>query len=395
MRGQQRLDGFDPESKIKKKKVKTPKLANATTSVTGFEGQMSLDSFNKMEYDITQAFKRIEEKLIDDMMKHLDADELTSFDHFKVEQLKRLEQYRLHNQKEYTPIFEELNEKMKVLISGKFYAGLEAEEQKIMKAIANGYTPDKIYDVKDVQQVYNLNKRKLDALLNATMNDMKKAEYAVLRKAEDSYRKIIFDAEAAFNTGSFTRKEAVDMATKDFLNSGIQCIEYKNGSRHSISSYSKMAINTADTKAYVMAEGAVRENHGCHLVIVNKRGDEACAKCAKFLGKILVDDVYSGGTKDDVRRTGFTRLSEAIKEGYLHPNCKDIHTTYFPGITPLPDSLTKEEKKKIEQREKEQSHDNYVNRQAEKYERLAKHSKDSENKKKYKAKQKQWQGQKE
>lgn len=378
-------------TKAEMRRARSEYLKSLKTAPSVLDGQLSIDDFNKMEYDITQSFKRIEEKLIDDMMKHLDA-EPNTFDRFKVEQLKRLEQYRLHNQKEYTPIFEELNAKMKKLIEGKFYAGLNAEEQKIMKAVADGFVPDGMqeYGVENVQKVYNLNKRKLDALTNAVTNDMKKAEYAVLRKADDAYRKIIFDAEVGLNTGSLTYKEAIDMATKDFLNQGIQCIEYKNGSRHTISSYAKMAVNTADTKAYVMAEGAIRKNHKCHLVIVNKRGDEACAKCAKFLGKVLIDDVYSGGTKDDKRRYGYPLMSEAMDEGYLHPNCKDIHTLYIPGITPVPEGLSQKEKKEIERREKENSQKNYVNRQAEKYERLAKHSKDSKNKKKYKAKQKQY-----
>ena len=45
---------------------------------------------------------------------------------------------------------------------------------------------------------------KLNALINATTDDMKKAESAVLRMADDKYRKIIFDAQVYANAGGTT-----------------------------------------------------------------------------------------------------------------------------------------------------------------------------------------------
>ncbi|MDQ9892119.1 phage minor capsid protein, partial [Acinetobacter baumannii] len=63
--------------------------------------------------------------------------------------------------------------------------------------------------------------------------------------ANDQYRKIIFNAQVYANTGAGTYEQAVDMATKDFLAAGINCIEYANGSRHNIKEYARMAIRTA------------------------------------------------------------------------------------------------------------------------------------------------------
>jgi hypothetical protein len=358
------------------------------------EGQLIMKDFAKTEYDIIQSFRRIEEKLIDDIIANLDIPQkdqgLTQ--HWRVDQLKRLEQYRIHNRREYTQIFEDLNHKIEQIIRSKFYAGLSKEEKKIMQAIANGFSPVKLYDVKSASQVYDLNQRKLDALIKATMADMKKAEYAVLRRAEDAYRHIIFDAEVALNTGSLTYKEAIDMAAKDFLASGIQCIQYKNGARHKISDYCDMAVKTADTKAYLTGEGEMRKEHGCHLVIVNKRGDTPCEKCLPFIGKILVDDVYSGGTKEEARRLGYPLLSEAIRQGLYHPRCRDIHTTYFPELDEPPKPLTKKQKEEVVEKAEKRKKESYERRQAEKYKRMSRHSLDKENKQKYKAKQKQWQG---
>lgn len=56
----------------------------------------------------------------------------------------------------------------------------------------------------------------------------------MLRMSEDKYRQIIFNAQVYANTGAGTYEKAVDMATKDFLKAGINCIEYANGSRHTV-----------------------------------------------------------------------------------------------------------------------------------------------------------------
>ena len=77
------------------------------------------------------------------------------------------------------------------------------------------------------------------------MDDMKKAETAVLRMANDQYRKVIFNAQVYANTGAGTYEKAVDMATKDFLSAGLNCVEYVNGARHTLADYADMAIRTA------------------------------------------------------------------------------------------------------------------------------------------------------
>ena len=57
------------------------------------------------------------------------------------------------------------------------------------------------------------------------------------------------------NTGAGTYEKAVDMATRDFLKAGINCIEYANGSRHTVKDYARMAIQTASKRAYLTGEG--------------------------------------------------------------------------------------------------------------------------------------------
>ncbi len=73
-----------------------------------------------------------------------------------------------------------------------------------------------------------------------------------------------------------------------------------------------------------------------------------------------------------------------------HPNCKDSHTTYFPGISTADDKWTAKELRAIGVNYDAEQRQQYAKRQAEKYGRLAEYSLDEENKKHYKNKVEQW-----
>lgn len=120
---------------------------------------------------------------------------------------------------------------------------------------------------------------------------------------------------------------------------------------------------------------------------MNKRGNP-CPKCLPFVGKILIDDVWSGGSSED---GSYPLMSSAMAAGLYHPNCKDSHTTYFPGIsTPPDDKFSKEEIKKVEDDYKDDQKQQYAKRQKEKFRRLANYSLDRENKEKYEIKLGEW-----
>ncbi|MFR3753593.1 MAG: phage minor capsid protein [Enterocloster sp.] len=176
-------------------------------------------------------------------------------------------------------------------------------------------------------------------MIEATTHDMEAAEAAVLRKANDDYRKAIFNAQVYANTGAGTYEKAVDMATKDMLSRGLNCIVYANGARHTLSDYADMAIRTASKRAYLQGEGEKRQEWGISTVIVNKRGNP-CPKCLPFVGKVLIDDVWSGGKKSD---GPYPLMSKAVAAGLYHPRCKDSHTTYFPGISTADDIWARKE----------------------------------------------------
>ncbi len=218
-------------------------------------------------------------------------------------------------------------------------------------------------------------------------NDMQQAETAVLRMANDQYRKAIFNAQVYVNSGAGTYEKAVDMATKDMLSRGLNCVEYANGARHTLSDYADMAIRTASKRAYLQGEGEKRQEWGITTVIVNKRGNP-CPKCLPFVGKVLIDDVWSGGKKSD---GPYPLMSKAIASGLYHPRCKDSHTTYFPGISTADDTWSEKELEAVGQANKQEAGQQYASRQAERYGRLAKYSLDEDNKKQYGQRAKEWQ----
>lgn len=160
-----------------------------------------------------------------------------------------------------------------------------------------------------------MNDRKLDALIHSVTHDVEKAEVAILRMANDKYRKAMFNAQIYANTGAGTYEKAIDMATKDMLYAGLNCIVYKNGARHTLKDYASMAIRTASKRAYLQGEGDKRKEWGISTVILNKRGN-ACPLCAPFAGKVFIDDIWSGGDQSDGK---YPLLSTAVRAGLYHP----------------------------------------------------------------------------
>ena len=343
------------------------------------------------EYDIGAAFQAIEDELIKSMIRNMDrhraeeTKEGIEWSMWQAEQLKALEKYKRENRERYGKLFRNLNNEMGELIRMSRQRGNMQQEIQILNAIRKGFPARKI-SKGATAEFFKLNDRKLEALIEATTHDMEAAETAVLRKANDDYRKAIFNAQVYANTGAGTYEKAVDMATRDMLSRGLNCVEYANGARHTLADYADMAIRTASKRAYLQGEGEKRQEWGITTVIVNKRGNP-CPKCLPFVGKVLIDDVWSGGKKSDGL---YPLMSQAIAAGLYHPRCKDSHTTYFPGISTADDTWTKEELDAVERANQKETKRQYAERQAEKFRRLVAYSLDKENQERYMAKREEW-----
>ena len=336
------------------------------------------------DYDIRKAFEEIENELIDSMMRNFsrhraeEEKEGYNWSQWQAEQLKSLEEYRKNNAEKFGKQFSNINSKVEEMIRTARADGNAEQEAKILQAVKDGFKlPEKSSNTPSAE-FFKINDRKLDVLIKSTTNDLKSAETAVLRMSNDKYRKAIFNAQVYANTGAGTYEKAVDMACKDMLNAGLNCVEYKNGARHTLSDYAHMAIRTANKRAYLYGEGQKRQQWGISTVVVNGRHG-GCPLCAPYIGKVFIDDVYSGGTKAD---SDYPLLSEAIKNGLFHPNCKDSTSTYYEGITTL-QPVTEEEQAEMERREQLEQRQSYYENQAKKNRRIAEYSLDADNKKTY------------
>lgn len=346
------------------------------------------------DYDIGAAFAAIEDELMSSMVRNLqrhraeETAEGIQWPQWQAQQLEALEEYRRKNQSRFKSRFSSINRKLKEAIRTAYTDGNTAQEKEILEAVAQGFSIRNQTDSLGAG-FFTTNRRKLNALVKATTKDMQRAETAILRRANDQYRKIIFNAQVYANTGAGTYEKAVDMATKDFLAAGIDCVVYSNGARHTLSDYADMALRTASKRAYLQGEGAKRQEWGVTTVILNKRSN-ACPKCAQFCGKVFIDDVWSGGTAQD---GPYPLLSSAVEQGLYHPRCKDSHTTYFPELSEEPEEWSQTELKGMEQREAAEQRQQYAGRQAEKYHRLEQYSLDGENRRKYGARAQEWEEQ--
>lgn len=334
------------------------------------------------DYNIKEAFERIENELIDSMMRNFsrhraeETKEGYNWTQWQAEQLKSLEEYRKHNAKKFGKRFKTINGKVEEMIRTAKADGNASQEAEILEAVKDGFKAPKKPSEHSTTEFFKVNDRKLDALIKSTTDDLKRAETAVLRMSNDKYRKAIFNTQVAMNTGAVTYEKAVDIACKDMLNAGLNCVEYKNGARHTLSDYADMAVKTANKRAYLRGEGEKRAEWGMSLVVVNSR-QGGCPDCAKYIGRVFIDDVYSNGKKSD---GNYPLLSTAIKNGLFHPRCKDSTSTYYPELDDLDAPLSDDEIKELDRQRGIEEKQQYAQRQAERFDRRAEYSLDEDNK---------------
>ena len=152
------------------------------------------------DYDIGAAFEAIEDELIASMIRNMDRhrawenNEGIQWSMWQAEQLKALEKYKKANQKRYGKQFKEINDQISEVLYRARKDGNMQQEIRILNAIKNGFTGANKVTQGAAAEFFRLNDRKLEALIKATTNDMERAETAVLRKANDEYRKAIYNA---------------------------------------------------------------------------------------------------------------------------------------------------------------------------------------------------------
>ena len=346
------------------------------------------------DYNIKKLYEDMEMELISSMKRnykrHLKEEDKTGFQYsqWQAEKLKELKRYQRENKNIIGEYTKGLPKEISKHLNNELKQGSINAIKKYNKVMGKNLKPNKIMN----HSFFRTNDRKVNALIKVVNNDLKTASTAVLRMANDQYRQVIHKSAFFVANGVFTEKQAADMATKeltelqktklaideankDFLNRGFNCIEYKDGRRVNIASYSQMAVRTASLRAQLMGEGDFRKSIGRLLVQSTSHGG-ACPICQKWENKIFIDDVYSGGTKKDGK---YMLLSDAMKQGFLHPNCRHGLTTYYPELEDMEDYTDKEYEDDVNWinnriNELTSGELNYINRNIKRFDRLEKGS---------------------
>lgn len=378
------------------KKNKPSKLREILKNITKSYIKNNAAKERVKSYDIRKIFEQMELDLISSMRKafyfHQREQEKEGFEweQWQLSKLRAMEQYRDRNRKIVSKYNKPIQDTINKALKGSFLKG----ENKVEKVIEyqsiefpsdidtsklQGYIAKELGSPGAIPQEKNffgVNEKKLEALIFTVNNDLNKAQYSVLRKMDDVYRQTIFKTHMYLQNGVKTLNQAIDMATKDFLDKGINSVIYADGKRVNIASYAEMALRTANHRAMLLGEGKKRDEYGIHLVVVSAHAN-TCPKCEPWQGKIVIDDIFSHPNTEYIEKHKYNLLSEAIDKGLLHPNCRHALITYFEGITTLPIVPDGKEAIKLYEAEQKQRH---LERNIRKWKRIKQGSLDEDNK---------------
>lgn len=339
--------------------------------------------------EIAQIYRDMELYLIESMQRNLarhlaeEADAGLRYPQWQAEKLKELKRYQRENRQIISSRTRGLSDRVSEHMKAELRQGSKHELKRYKKALGKGYKSAKAMR----KSFFKVNDRKISGMINALQNDLGAANTAVLRMMNDTYRQTIFRAGMYASNGVMTETQAYDMAVKDFLERGINCIEYRDGRRVNIADYASMAVRTANQRAYMVGEGEFRKSIGETLVIISHH-TTACKLCKPFERKVLIDDVYSGGKPGD---GDYMLLSEAMKLGLFHPRCRHGLGTYYPELEDI-NRYNNEENDVSDYGRYNRAH---IENMVQRYKRLTAGSVDPENVARYQAKLREWERKKE
>lgn len=304
------------------------------------------DIYSEMEMELVRSFKR-------NLIKH-GIDEYNagfSWEMWQVALLRNMEQYRKENVNIIGKARPAVKDAIENVLKSYYNKGYNNQEESPQLNTDGGSfsfaengkkTGDVGKTPPQENKFFGMNEKKLDALIKTMKDDFNKVDKAIYRKMDDVYRKMVAKVEFQMSTGAMSLDKAIDKATEDFLDKGINCIVYKNKDGSplrvvNITTYAEMALRTASQRAVFLGEGSKRDKLGVHLVCVSAHAN-ACEMCMKWQGLVLIDDVFSHPSEEYIvkYKGKYELLSKAIKEGLLHPNCRHTLFTYFEGITKIP-----------------------------------------------------------
>ena len=331
---------------------------------------MSLLSFR----DIAKIFEEIELRLIASLKRNLSRhkaeEEKEGFEWsaWQAEKLNNIDNFRKENAQIADEYVDVIDDETRQLMTDQFHEGEHTAEQSVIDVSESGVNvpdvpaqpqpPEAPTAIPD-DHFFGVNKPKMDKLMEDVTTLEKTALTAAVRNMDDVYRTTLNKVQLMMGTGSITLNEAIDLATRDFLDKGINCIVYADGRRVNIADYVRMALHTTSTRATLQGAAKRFAELGYDTVLISQYG--GCSKtCEPWQGKVYIDDVFtvwSGERSGDFGKSNycdkwFMLLSVAIRGGLFHPNCRHTMGQYIEGLTKIPQPIPAE--KIREQRELEE-----------------------------------------
>lgn len=315
--------------------------------------------------DIAKIFEEMELRLIASLKRNLsrhkaeEQKEGFKWSAWQAEKLKNIDKFRKENQDILGEYIDVIDKETRQLMIEQFREGEQVAEQSVIEASEKGAnilnTPTAIPG----DHFFGVNTPKMKRLMDDITTLEKTVETAAVRNMNDVYRTTVNKAQLMMNAGELTLTEAIDLATREFLDKGINCIVYADGRRVNIADYVRMALRTTSTRATLQGAAKRFAELGYDTVLISQYGK--CSKtCEPWQGRAYIDDVFTiwnGEINGDLGKSHycgkwFTRLSVAIRGGLFHPNCRHTMGRYIEGLTKIPQPIPAE--KIREQRELEE-----------------------------------------
>ena len=324
--------------------------------------------------DIAKIFEEIELRLIASLKRNLSRhkaeEEKEGFEWsaWQAEKLNNIDNFRKENAQIVDEYVDAIDDETRQLMTDQFHEGEHTAEQSVIDVSESGVNvpdvpaqpqpPEAPTAIPD-DHFFGVNKPKMDKLMEDVTTLEKTALTAAVRNMDDVYRTTLNKVQLMMGTGSITLNEAIDLATRGFLDNGINCIVYADGRRVNIADYVRMALRTTSTRATLQGAAKRFAELGYDTVLISQYG--GCSEtCEPYQGKVYIDDVFTiwnGERSGDFGKSNycdkwFMLLSVAIRGGLFHPNCRHTMGQYIEGLTKIPQPIPAE--KIREQRELEE-----------------------------------------
>ena len=317
--------------------------------------------------DIARIFEEIELRLIASLKRNLSRhkaeEEKEGFEWsaWQAEKLNNIDNFRKENAQIADEYVDVIDDETRQLMTDQFHEGEHTAEQSVIDVSESGVNVPDVPDVPAQPQppeaptaipddhFFGVNKPKMDKLMEDVTTLEKTALTTAVRNMDDVYRTTLNKVQLMMGTGSITLNEAIDLATRDFLDKGINCIVYADGRRVNIAEYVRMALRTTSTRATLQGAAKRFAELGYDTVLISQYG--GCSEtCEPYQGKVYIDDVFTiwnGERSGDFGKSNycdkwFMLLSVAIRGGLFHPNCRHTMGQYIEGLTKIPKPIPAE-----------------------------------------------------